>query len=319
MPLNRGSPQSAAEGDKVERTIALLDAVPYLRAYANQIFVIKLGGELLADASRLANVARDIAVLHRLRIGVVVVHGGGPQLDEITAQLGLDVERVAGRRITSPDVLEAAKMVFRGQLSLDMVSALSREGERAIGLSGVDARMVLAVRRPHSVVTDDEGQRRQVDFGEVGDVVSVDASVLHSVLQGDAIPVVSPLGTDEKGHIYNVNADTVAAEIAVAMGAAKLMLLTRAPGVLRDVDDPTSLLHWADLGQLHELEAAGAFRAGMRPKIAAVRCALQGGVPRVHVIDGRRNGALLEEVFTTDGCGTLVVPEADEAPAEPLG
>jgi acetylglutamate kinase len=303
----------------MERHIELLSAVPYLRAYADQTFVVKIGGELLADAARLATVSRDIAVLHRLRIGVIVVHGGGPQLDAITARLGLDVERIAGRRITSPEVLQAAKMVFRGQLSLDMVSALSRAGERAIGLSGVDARMVLAVRRPHTVVTDDDGTVQNVDFGEVGNIVRVDPSALHSVLAGGAIPVVSPLGTDIEGAVYNVNADTMAAEIAVSVGAAKLILLTRAPGILRDHRDPTSLLHWADLGQLAELESAGAFRAGMRPKVAAVRRALKGGVPRVHVIDGQRDGSLLEEVFTKDGCGTLLVAEAEETPAEPLG
>jgi len=302
----------------VERTIALLDAVPYLRAYAGQTFVVKLGGELLADSDHLARVTRDIAVLHRLNIGIVVVHGGGPQLDQITAQLGLDVERVAGRRITSPDVLEAAKMVFRGQLSLDMVSALIREGERAIGLSGVDGRIVQVQRRPESLVTDDDGTSRRVDFGEVGDVVGVDPSILQSVIDGGAIPVVSPLGADEKGRVYNVNADTIAAEIAGAMEAAKLLLLTRTPGVLADADDPTSLLHWTDLRQLAELEQAQAFHAGMRPKIAAIRRALEAGVPRVHIIDGRRDGALLEEVFTTDGCGTLVVPHAEGAPAEPL-
>lgn len=302
----------------MERPIHLLDAVPYLRAYAGQTFVIKLGGELIGDATRLATVARDIAVLHRLAIGVVVVHGGGPQLDAMTQRMGLPVERVAGRRITSPEVLEAAKMVFRGQLSLDLVSALVRQGERAAGLSGVDGTTVLAARRPEALVTDDDGTRRTVDFGEVGDIVSIDTELLVSSLAAGTIPVVSPLGVCSDGRIVNVNADTMAAAIAVALDAEKLLLLTRAPGVLADVDDPSTLLHWADLEQLDELEAKGAFKAGMRPKIAAVKKALEGGVPRVHVLDGRRDGALLEEVFTTEGCGTLVVSEADGAPAEPL-
>lgn len=302
----------------MERPLLLLDAVPYLRAYDGQIFVVKLTGSLIADPDCLANVARDISVLHRVGISVVVVHGGGPQLDAMTAKMGLEVERVAGRRVTSTEVLEAAKMVFRGQLSLDLVTALLRQGERAVGLSGVDGRTVQAVRRPEALVTDDAGDRRSVDFGEVGDVVDVDTEVLDGVLGSGAIPVVSPLGVDADGRVLNVNADTVAAEIAVAMGAAKLLLLTRTHGILADVDDPSSLLHWTDLGQLDALEKAGAFKAGMRPKIAAVRCALEGDVDRVHVLDGRRDGALLEEVFTTDGCGTLVVKEADDTPAEPL-
>lgn len=302
----------------MERPLLLLDAVPYLRAYAEQIFVVKLSGELVGDPERLGAVARDIAVLHRLNIGVVVVHGGGPQLDAMSDRLGLPVERVAGRRITSPEVLEAAKMVFRGQLSLELVTALLKQGERAVGISGVDGRTVQAARRPEALVTDDDGVRRSVDFGEVGDVTAVDGDLLETTLAAGAIPVVSPLGVCADSAVVNVNADTMAAEIAIALGAAKLLLLTRAPGILADVDQPDSLLHWADLAQLDELEKGGAFKAGMRPKIASVRRALTGGVPRVHVLDGRRNGALLEEVFTTDGCGTLVVAAADEAPAEPL-
>ena len=302
----------------MERTIPLLSAVPYLRAYAGQTFVIKLGGELLQDDEIRARVARDVAVLHRLNIGVVAVHGGGPQLDELTGRLGLEVERVAGRRVTSPAILEAAKMVFRGQLSLDLVSSLIRQGEQAVGLSGVDGGLVQASRRPEALVTNDDGERVTVDYGEVGDVTSVDPTVVRAVLSAGAIPVVSPLGADADGRVLNVNADTVAAEIALAMGAAKLVLLSRIPGILADPDDLDSMLHWTDLAQLDELARQGNLRGGMRPKVAAVRRALAGGVPRVHIIDGRRDGALLEEVFTTDGCGTLVVSEADGAPAEPL-
>ena len=302
----------------MERPLLLLDALPYLRAYAGQTFVVKLSGELVGDPTLLTTVCRDIAVLHRLNIRVVVVHGGGPQLDAMTETMGLRVERVAGRRITSTEVLEAAKMVFRGQLSLDLVTALMKQGERAVGLSGVDGATVQAARRPEALVTDDDGVRRSVDFGEVGDVTEVSADLLLSILASGSIPVVSPLGVCPNGSIVNVNADTMAAEIAIGVGAAKLLLLTRAPGILADVDDGESLLHWTDLAQLRELGSAGAFKAGMRPKIAAVTRALEGGIPRVHVVDGRRDGALLEEVFTTDGCGTLVVKAADDVPAEPL-
>ncbi len=302
----------------MERTLSLLDAVPYLRAYAGQRFVVKLGGELLADPTHRDRVSRDLAVLHRLNIGVVVVHGGGPQLDAMTARLGLPVERVAGRRVTSEEVLEAAKMVFRGQLSLDLVSALIGQGEKAVGLSGVDGGLVSADRRPEALVTADDGSRVAVDYGEVGDITSVDPTVLHAVLDAGGLPVVSPLAADPTGRILNVNADTVAANIAVALGAAKLILLTRAPGLLRDADDPQSLIHWTDLQELEQLEKDRILTGGMRPKAAAIRTAIEGGVPRVHVVDGRRDGALLEEIFTTEGCGTLIVAAAEGAPAEPL-
>ncbi len=302
----------------MERTLSLLDAVPYLRAYAGQRFVVKLGGELLQERTHRDRVARDLAVLHRLNIGVVIVHGGGPQLDAMTARLGLPVERVAGRRITSEEVLEAAKMVFRGQISLDLVSALIAQGERAVGLSGVDGGLVTADRRPEALVTADDGSRVAVDYGEVGDIASVDPTLLLAVLAAGGLPVISPLAADAAGRIFNVNADTVAARVAVAIGAAKLILLTRAPGLLRDVNDPASLIHWTDLEELDTLVKDRVLQGGMRPKAAAIRTALEGGVPRVHVVDGRRDGALLEEIFTTEGCGTLVVATAETTPAEPL-
>lgn len=301
----------------MERPLNLLSAVPYIRAYTGQLFVVKLGGDLLADPAALSSLARDIAVLFRLRVGVIVVHGGGPQLDELCARLDLPVERVAGRRITTPAVLEAAKMVFRGRLNLDLVSALVAQGEKALGVCGADGRIVQATRRPRSTVVDDEGRTVDVDWGEVGDIAQVDPSVLLALLAANTIPVVGPLGADERGRVLNVNADTMAAEIAVAARATKLVLLTGVPGILEDVKDHNSLLHWTDLEELDQLEKRGAFSGGMRPKVTAIRRAITGGVPRVHVIDGRRDGALLEEVFTTDGCGTLVVRESDEVPGEP--
>jgi acetylglutamate kinase len=301
----------------MQRVIGLIDAVPYLRAYHGQIFVVKVGGEVIQDARKLSSVARDIAILHRLAIQVVVVHGGGPQLDALTEQLGMEVERVAGRRITSPEVLDAAKMLFRGQLSLDFVSALKAQDETAVGLSGADGSMVRAVKRPAAIIEDDNGEMVQVDFGEVGDICSVDTTVLLKNLEASVIPVVSPLAMDDEGTILNCNADTLAAELAIALDAAKLILMSNIPGILTDVNDPTSILHYTDLQELTALEEKGAFSRGMRPKVASVRLALEGGVPRTHVIDSGREGALLEEIFTNDGCGTLVVKASDDLRAEP--
>ena len=294
--------------------IDLLDAIPYLRAYAGQTFVIKAGGDLLERDAWRDGVARDVAVLHRLGVRVVLVHGGGPQLDEAAGG-----ERVAGRRITSPAVLARAIEVWRGRLSADLVRALLRQGERAVGIAGFDGPTLRATRRPPVEVTADDGERREVDFGEVGDLAEVDTTLLDALLALPAIPVVSPLALGAEGEVLNVNADTVAAAVAVALGAAKLVLLTRAPGILADPEDPASVLHWTDLGELARLEEAGVISGGMRPKAAAIRAALEGGVPRAHVVDGRRAGALLEEVFTTAGSGSLVVAEADSAPAEPAG
>ncbi len=303
----------------MERTLALLDAIPYLRLYAGQTFVVKAGGELLADARWRDGIARDLAVLHRLGIHVVLVHGGGPQLDAAAARLGVENQVVAGRRVTSQALIDAAIMEWRGTLSTGCVSALHRMGERAVGLSGLDGELLTAVKRPPTVMTDDKGHRVHVDFGLVGDLQGVNADVIRAVHKIPAIPVVTPLASGPDGQVLNVNADTVAAALAVALHAAKLILLTRAPGILSDPEDPTSALHWTDLEEIAELEQQGAIKGGMRPKVAAIRRALGGGVPRAHVVDGRRIGALLEEVFTTDGSGTLVVTHADDAPAEPQG
>lgn len=296
--------------------LGLLEAIPYLRAYAGQIFVIKVGGELLGVERSLQAIATDVAALHRLGIRVVLVHGGGPQLDQAAADMGVKTERVAGRRVTSPELIDAAVMVWRGRLNTLLVTSLLREGEAAVGLSGADGRLVQAQPRPPAVVTEDDGSRVTVDYGEVGDVCAVDVTCLKALLDAGAIPVISPLAIGPSARLLNVNADTVATELAVALGAAKLVLVTRAPGILADPEDPASVLPFTDLQGLELLERQGVLTGGMRPKVAAIRLALRGGVPRVHVLDGRQPHTLLREVFTTDGAGTLVVSDGDATEVE---
>jgi acetylglutamate kinase len=225
---------------------------------------------------------------------------------------------VAGRRITSPALVHLATQEWRGVLSTAIVGALRAAGERAVGVCGADGDVIVARKRPPVAVTGDDGVQRTVDYGLVGDVTRIDTAALRAILALPAIPVLTPLAAGEGEELLNVNADTVAAEVAVALKAAKLVVLTRSPGILADPADPASVLHWTDLVELGDLEKSGAISGGMRPKLAAIRKALHGGIPRVHVVDGRRPGALLEEVFTTEGSGTLVVVEADDMPPEPL-
>ena len=296
--------------------LGLLEAIPYLRAYSGQTFVIKVGGELLDAERSLQGIATDVAALHRLGIRVVLVHGGGPQLDQAAADLGVKTERVAGRRVTSPELIDAAVMVWRGRLNTLLVTSLLKQGEAAVGLSGADGRLVQAAPRPPAVVTEDDGTRVTVDYGQVGDVQKVDVTVLESLLGAGAIPVISPLAIAPDASLLNVNADTVATELAVALGAAKLVLVTRAPGILSDPEDPTSVLPFTDLQGLESLEREGVLTGGMRPKVAAIRTALRGGVPRVHVLDGRQPHTILKEVFTTDGAGTLVVSDGEAVSVE---
>lgn len=300
----------------MEVKIDLLDAIPYLRAYNGQTFVVKAGGDLLLNPLWRDGLARDLTAMHRLGIRVVFVHGGGPQLDAAAEEEGLPIVRVAGRRVTSAAMLALASRVWREEIAVDWIVTFKAAGERAVALAAIDGEHIVARRRPPVEIADDNGVSATVDFGFVGDIQSVNAAGINTLLDADIIPVVSPLATNQSGGLLNVNADTVAAEVAKALGAAKLIVMTRAPGILSDPDDELSALHWTDLQELDELDAAGRLSGGMRPKVAAIRAAILGGIPRVHVVDGRRPGALLEEVFTTQGSGTLVVHKADTAPPE---
>ncbi len=286
---------------------ALKGALDYTRLYRDQVFVVKLGGEVLGSHEALDSLAVSIALLESLSVRVVLVHGGGPQASELSRQLGLTPEVVAGRRVTTPEVLEVAKMVYAGRLNVDLLAVLRRHGVRGVGLSGVDADLVTARKRPPVQVRDDDGAERLVDFGEVGDIEKVDAAVLTALLESGYVPVVASLAADASGRPLNVNADTLAEAIATALQAKKLIFLTSAPGVLRDPSDESSLLAFAVPDDLAPFLETGAIRGGMRPKVEACIRAVTNGVRRTHIIDGRVPDSLLVELFTGHGCGTMVV------------
>jgi acetylglutamate kinase len=284
-----------------------------VRAYRDQVFVVKLGGEVLQDADVLDQVATQLALLHSLSIRLVVVHGGGPQATALARRLGQEPVMVAGRRVTDDDALEVAKMVYGGLLNTDLLSALREHRVQAVGLSGVDADLVTAHRRPPVAMTDDSGASRTVDFGHVGDVDRVDARVLTTLMDARFVPVVASLAGDDDGNVYNVNADTVAEAIATTLRAQKLIFMTGAPGVLRDRNDPSTLVTFADPDDLAELMQSGALSGGMRPKVEACIRAATGGVERTHIVGGRHPDALLLEVFTGAGCGTMIVGRKEKA------
>jgi acetylglutamate kinase len=286
--------------------IGLHEALAGVAALKGSTVVVKAGGELLQRQDWVDALATDVVALWRMGVQVVLVHGGGPQLDAAADAVGLERRKVAGRRVTSPEVLELAIGAWAGTLSSQWVRALQRHGAPAAGIAGFSGELLTAARRPPAVVTDDEGVRQTVDYGEVGDVTGVNVGLLKAVL-GHAIPVISPLAAGPAGTVLNVNADTVAAELAVALGAQALVLLTQAPGILSNPDDPATVLPRVDLAACAELLAAGALQGGMRPKVAAIRRALEGKVARAHVVDGRLPGVLLEELLTHEGRGTLVV------------
>ncbi len=299
--------------DSSKGITGLKGALRYVRAYRDHIFVVKLGGEVLSDAEALDRVAAQLGLLSSLSIRVVVVHGGGPQATELSRRLGMEPTIVAGRRVTDDAALDVAKMVYAGSLNVNLLAALRAHEVQAVGLSGVDAELITAHRRPPVKVVDDAGVTREVDYGHVGDIERVDPRVLTTLLEARFIPVVSSLAGDGDGNVYNVNADTVAESIAVAVQAQKLLFLTGAPGVLRDRSDPSSLVTFADPDDLAALMAGGAIAGGMRPKVEACIRAATGGVERTHIIDGRLPDSILLEVFTGAGCGTMIVGRKEKA------
>jgi acetylglutamate kinase len=261
----------------------------------------------------LDQVAAQLALLHSLGIRLVVVHGGGPQASAMSRRLGREPRIVAGRRVTDDDALEVAKMVYTGLLTTDLLSSLREHRVQAVGLSGVDADLLTAHRRPPVPVVDDSGVESVVDFGHVGDIDRTDPRVLTSLLDARFVPVIASLAGDDEGNVYNVNADTVAETIATALHAQKLIFLTGVPGVLRDRNDPASLVTFADPDDLTELMQSGALAGGMRPKVEACIRAATNGVERTHIIDGSQPDALLLEVFTGAGCGTMIVGRKEKA------
>jgi acetylglutamate kinase len=296
---------------------ALRHAAPYLRMFKRKVFVLKAGGEAFTSRESAQSLVEQIGILHQVGIRIVLVHGGGPQTTELAARLGLKTQIIEGRRVTDEQALHVATMVLNGEINTRIVAACREFGVPAVGLSGVDAGLINAKRRP---LVFRDGSAGPIDYGFVGDIESVDASVLIKQLDNDLVPIVSPLSADDKGTLLNINADTVAAVIAGALGAEKLIIATGAPGILENVDDPRSLISYIDRAGLKRLREEGRLTDGMLPKVAAIERALAAGVPRVHVISYALPDSLLLEVFTNEGTGTLVVDDIKHlSPAEQLG
>jgi acetylglutamate kinase len=287
---------------------ALRSAAPYIRLYKGKIFVVKAGGAVFGDAAMTRALIEQIAILHYLGVRVVMVHGGGPQLTELTEALGVPTRMVQGRRVTDEKSIDATAMVLNGLINTRIL-AICRDLEiSAVGLSGVDAGLIRAHRRPPMQLA---GHAEAVDFGFVGDIDSVDVSIIRQHLDNGLMPVISPLSADDSGTLLNINADTVAAAIGAALGAEKLILCTGAPGILERVDDPTSIVSFTDLAGLARMQADGRIVDGMLPKSKAIEFAIRGGVRRVHVISYAATDSILAEVFTNEGTGTLIVADVN--------
>ncbi|HEV2856306.1 MAG TPA: acetylglutamate kinase [Thermoanaerobaculia bacterium] len=306
-------------GQRTAEAAALKHAVPYIRIFKGRTFVIKAGGGALEREATLRALLEQVEVLHQVGIRVVLVHGGGTQSSGLSKALGAEARFVEGRRVTDEKALEVAAMVLNGSVSTRVLAACRGMGLPAVGVSGVDAGLVQARKRPPVRVGEEI-----VDYGYVGDVVSIDPRVLTGLMEAGYVPVVSPLSAADDGTVLNINADTVASALAVALKAEKLLFLTGAPGILERPDDPGSLVSYTDLAGLRSLRDEGGLVKGMLPKTSAIEAAIQGGVRRVHILSHDLPDGLLAEVFTNEGVGTLVVEDvkvltpAEQAAGHPV-
>ncbi|HXQ90184.1 MAG TPA: acetylglutamate kinase [Acidimicrobiales bacterium] len=295
-----------------DRAAVLVEALPYILRFWGKVVVIKYGGNALtpahgepstlgdgtADAGSLASFAEDVVLMRSVGMLPVVVHGGGPQIGELMERLGKVPEFRDGMRVTDAETLEIASMVLIGKVNREIVSAMNMHGSLAVGLSGEDAKMITATARDAAL-------------GFVGDVEVVDPSILQRLLAEGIIPVVATIAGDTKGQSYNINADAVAGAIAAALHAEKLVCLTDVTGLRSDPDDPNSRLRRVSVDQLDAMVASGAASSGMIPKVEACARAVRAGVPRAHILDGRVPHALLLEVFSDRGVGTMIFREGE--------
>ena len=286
----------------------LREALPYIQRFKGQTFVVKLSGKVTENQENLISLAEELALLHQVGIRICVVHGGGKQLSELAKQLGVEQTIIEGRRVTDDATLEMAKMIFAGKINTDILAALRHRGIEAVGLSGVDGNIVHAERRPPKEILNREtGVRDKVDFGHVGDVVQINARLLTVLLDHGYLPVISSLGADREGTVFNINADTIAAEIAVQLKAEKLILLSDVDGIYLTAGAPNTKLSRLTATEAGELISSGAASGGMIPKLQSIIVLLERGVHSAHIISGTKRNALLSEIFTDKGTGTMIV------------
>ena len=294
-------------GDQL-RLDLLREALPYIQRFQGQTFVVKISGKVTENPENLSSLAEELALLHQVGIRICVVHGGGKQLSELASRMGIEQTIIEGRRVTDDATLEMAKMIFAGKINIDILSALRNRGIEAVGLSGVDGNIVHAIRRPpKEIVNRETGEREHVDFGHVGDVVEINARLLTVLLGQGYLPVISSLGADSEGTVFNINADTIASEIAVQLQAEKLVLLSDVDGIYLRAGEPETKLSRLTAAEAAELVTSGTATGGMIPKLQSITTLLSRGVHSAHILNGNLRNALLSEIFTDEGTGTMIV------------
>ena len=296
-------------GDRLKAE-TIVEALPYMRRFYNKVFVVKIGGSALTDPSLRDAIAQDLVLLRIVGIKPIVVHGGGPEISELVRKyLKREPEFVEGLRVTDEETMEIVEMVLLGKISREIVTAIQRHGGRAVGISGKDDNFILAKKSPPVRVVDEKtGEEKLVDLGLVGEIELVNPELVNVLCDQGFIPVVSPIGVNDEGRSLNINADIAAGHIAAATNAEKLIMLTNVPGILLNPNDPSTLVAQATVSEAKELIKRGVVAGGMLPKVNACLYALEHGVRRAHIVDGRIPHSLLLEVFTDKGIGTMIVP-----------
>lgn len=280
----------------IDKVKTLVEALPYIKKFYGNIVVIKYGGSAMVNEVVKNSVMQDIALLKFVGIRPVIIHGGGPEINKALSLLGKKSEFVNGCRITDKETMNIVEMVLAGKVNKEIVSELQLQGVKAVGICGKDGGTILAEKK----------LANGVDLGLVGQVKSIDINLIHSLMDNDFIPVIAPIGGDEYGNSYNINADYAAGAIAGALNATKLLYLTDVSGVLTDIDDPSSILSFVKVNKIREMMADGTISGGMIPKVECCIAGVEAGVEHVHIIDGRQEHCLLLEIFTPEGIGTLV-------------
>ncbi|MGY4395264.1 acetylglutamate kinase [Sphingomonas sp. UYAg733] len=281
----------------------LTEALPYMQRYAGATFVVKYGGHAMGDPELARDFAEDVVLMKAVGINPVVVHGGGPQIGAMLKKLGVESSFIDGLRVTDAQTAQVAEMVLSGAINKELVAWIGQAGGRAVGISGKDASFVRAKKVERTKRDPDSNIERVVDLGFVGEPISVDRSIIDTLSAAGVIPVVAPIAIGDDGHTYNINADTMAGAVAAAMGASRLFLLTDVAGVL---DKQGELLTDLDPAAIAKLRADGTISGGMIPKLETCVAAVEGGVDAAVILDGRVPHAMLLEIFTRQGAGTLV-------------
>ena len=291
----------------METVNILIEALPYIKKFHKKKILIKYGGHAMVDEKAMDSTARDTVLLKYVGMEPIVVHGGGPEISRAMGKIGKEPKFIEGLRITDRETMDIVKMVLVGKINTEIVSRIGWHGGNGVGISGKDSKLIEAVRKaPHEVINSETGEKRMVDLGLVGEIKSINPGIVDVLTKNDYIPIISPIGVADNGETLNLNADTVAGDMASEMDAEKLVILTDVPGILADPNDPESLIRKIKIDEIEELIKDGTITEGMLPKTMTCIKAIEDGVSSAHIIDGRVKHSVLLEIFTKKGIGTMI-------------